>query len=310
MIQKPMDVLRQHPVRKSRKQKSAFREDVMSYLRELGYDVKEEKGSFGSRNVVAGDTQSAEFLLTAHYDTCAHMPFPNLITPCNFWSFMGYQLFTVIVMFAFVFIFGLVTMLLTNNQDITFYVSYASLWLFLALLMFGPANRNNANDNTSGVVTLLEIAKNLPVQHRSEVCFVLFDLEEAGLLGSASYAKAHKQSIKNQLVLNLDCVGDGEEIVMFPGSKLKKQRDRMDALESICGSAGCKTVSLRKKGFSVYPSDQANFPLGVGIAALHHSPFGLYLGRIHTNRDTILDEDNVMILRDRLIHLITGSAEQ
>ncbi len=83
-----MDVLTDFPVRKSKKQKQAFRDAVQSELEALGYPCRVEKGSLGSRNLVAGDSESAEYLITAHYDTCAWMPIPNFITPCNLVTFM------------------------------------------------------------------------------------------------------------------------------------------------------------------------------------------------------------------------------
>ena len=177
-------------------------------------------------------------------------------------------------------------------------------------MMIGPANPSNVNDNTSGVVTLLEIARSLPELHRKNVCFVLFDLEEAGLIGSASYRKKHKAEVSGQLVLNLDCVGEGDAIYFFPGAKLKKNKRKLQSLERIAGTFGKKTITVRTKGFSVYPSDQANFPYGVGICALKRGWAGLYLSRIHTPKDTILDETNVNLLRAALTTLITGSAVQ
>lgn len=91
----PMDVAKCHPVRKSRQQKEAFRQEVSAWLQNLGYEVHTEKGSFGSRNLVIGSPQASKFLVTAHYDTCARLPFPNLITPCNFWLFLLYQILCV-----------------------------------------------------------------------------------------------------------------------------------------------------------------------------------------------------------------------
>ena len=83
-------------------------------------------------------------------------------------------------------------------------------------MMAGPANRHTANDNTSGVITLLEIALSLPEELRSDVCFVWFDNEERGLLGSAAFAGKHKETKKGALVLNFDCVGDGDSLQFFP----------------------------------------------------------------------------------------------
>lgn len=309
MIEKPMDVLSQFPVRKTKKQKQAFRDEVQSYVKTLGYDVTVEKGS-GAHNVVIGDPTKAKYLITAHYDTPAGMPFPNLITPCNFWPFLGYQLLITLLIFGVALIPGMVLVLLGMETALASLVWYAFIWVFLGLMLAGPANKNNANDNTSGVVTVLETAKSMPENLRNEVCFVLFDLEEAGLVGSAAYRKKHKKETENQIILNCDCVGDGNELMMFPTGKLKRDDAKMEWLHSGCGADGEKSMALRERGFAYYPSDQKNFPYGVGIAAFNRSSWaGLYCDKIHTKKDTVLDENNVIFLRDRLIKLI-GTAVQ
>lgn len=306
----PMDVVKNYPVRKSKKQKQAFRADVTQWLQNLGYPVCEEEGSFHSCNLVIGDPQRARYLVTAHYDTCARLPFPNLITPCNFWTFLLYQIFIcLMLMLPALAVGGLVGYLL-HSFDIGYFLFVVLLWADIVLMLIGPANSSNVNDNTSGVVTLLEIARSIPELHRKNVCFVLFDLEEAGLIGSASYKKKHKREIPNQLVLNLDCVGEGDDIYFFPTAKLKKSKERLAPLQKLAGGYGKKSIAVRTKGFSIYPSDQSNFPYGVGICALKRGRAGLYLSRIHTPRDTVLDETNVNILRAALTTLISGSAVQ
>ena len=305
-----MDVAKCHPVRKSKQQKEAFRRDVALWLQNLGYEVHTEKGSFGSRNLVIGNPQSSKFLVTAHYDTCARLPIPNLITPCNFWAFLGYQLVVMLLMLLVPAIPGVLAGLLAGSFDVGYYVWFLCVWAVIALVMIGPANKHNANDNTSGVVTLLEIARSLPESQRGKVCFVLFDLEEAGLIGSAAYRKAHKKASDSQLVLNLDCVGDGDHIRFFPTKKLKKDRKKLTSLYKACSYFGKKDVLVHEKGFSANPSDQANFPYGVGICALRKKGKTLYLSRIHTPKDTILEETNVNILRAALITFITCGAAQ
>lgn len=306
----PMDVVKNYPVRKSKKQKQAFRADVTQWLQNLGYPVCEEEGSFHSCNLVIGDPQRARYLVTAHYDTCARLPFPNLITPCNFWTFLLYQIFIcLMLMLPALAVGGLVGYLL-HSFDIGYFLFVVLLWAAIVLMLIGPANSSNVNDNTSGVVTLLEIARSIPELHRKNVCFVLFDVEEAGLIGSASYKKKHKKEIPNQLVLNLDCVGEGDDIYFFPTAKLKKSKERLAPLQKLAGGYGKKSIAVRTKGFSIYPSDQSNFPYGVGICALKRGWAGLYLSRIHTPRDTVLDETNINILRAALTTLISGSAVQ
>ena len=306
----PMDILKSYPVRKSKRQKASFRADVTAWLEAQGYCVTVEQGSFHSSNVVIGDPKTARYLVTAHYDTCARLPFPNLITPCNVWTFLLYQLFICLMLLVPSAAVGAAAGWLLHSFNLGYLLFIVLLWALIFLMMIGPANPSNVNDNTSGVVTLLEIAKSLPELHRKNVCFVLFDLEEAGLIGSASYRKKHKAEVSGQLVLNLDCVGEGDAICFFPGARLRKNERKLRALERIAGTFGRKSIIVRTKGFSVYPSDQANFPYGVGICALKRGWAGLYLSRIHTPKDTVLDETNVNLLRAALTTFITGSAVQ
>ena len=83
----------------------------------------------------------------------------------------------------------------------------------------------------------------------------------------------------------------------------------MDWLLRISGTWGEKSIRIREKGFDYYPSDQKNFLYGVGIAAFRRSKWaGLYCSRIHTKKDTILEETNVNILRAAIVSLITCGA--
>lgn len=327
MLQTSMDVLKQFPVRKTKKQKLAFRQAVCNYAKSLGYPVTVEKGSLGSRNVVMGDPVKAKYLVTAHYDTCAKLPVPNLLTPCSPVGFLVYQLFLLLIMLVFGFLMAIAACLLLAGIGTIAGASFAEALILccaalcpvltplnlipvVLIFTFGPANRYNANDNTSGVVTLLEIARTMPENQRNKVCFVLFDLEEAGLIGSASYRKVHKNETDCQIVLNLDCVGDGDTLLLFPTKALQKDRKRLTSLYRACGYFGKKSLAVREKGFGIYPSDQMNFPYGVGICALRKSKFGLYVGRIHTVKDTVLDETNVNILRAALTSYICCDAVQ
>ena len=308
MLNEPMDVLTLFPVRKTRQQKLAFRETVQGYAESLGYSVTVESGSFGSRNVVIGDPEQAKYLVTAHYDTCAKMLVPNFITPCNVLVYLAYQILLVLGLMVISVAAGVAAGLVWPGA--VSMVSMLVYWLMLGMMILGPANGNNANDNTSGVVTLLEIARTMPENQRHKVCFVLFDLEEAGLIGSASYRKAHRQASGRQLVLNLDCVGDGDQIRMFPTKPLKKNRQMLTSLYKACGYFGKKNLLVQEKGTFLYPSDQKHFPYGVGICALRKRGKILWLSRIHTKKDTILEETNVNILRAALTTLICRDAVQ
>lgn len=235
------------------------------------------------------------------------MPFPNFITPCNAIAYFAYQFGVVLGLLLLSVLPAALVGYLFDDFQAAYFVWYFSYLGLFALMMLGPANPNNANDNTSGIVALLKLAESLPNEKRADVCFVLFDLEEMGLVGSKAYRKAHKAATDRQIVLNMDCVGDGDTIIAFPAKKLGADQSRMTQIRKLSYCDEQKKVAVHEKGFYVYPSDQRNFPYGVGIAAFKRSKcVGLYCDRIHTRRDTVLDENNVNILRDRLLAVITG----
>lgn len=304
MLTTPMDILTAFPVRKSKNQKAAFRREVTDLVKTWGYEAREEKGG-SARNLVIGDPAKAAYLVTAHYDTCAWMPVPNLLTPVDPLPFFAYQLAVAIGLLLLCVLPSILIWQLTKSVEITYLSWYLFFLVMACLLLRGPANKHNVNDNTSGVVTALEIARDLPQESRDKVCFVLFDLEEAGLLGSSAYQKAHKKETGDQLVLNLDCVGDGDEILLFPNKKMKKKKPALyEKLAQAEGTRGEKTIRVVRKGFSIYPSDQKNLPNGVGIAAFIRGRRWLYLDKIHTHKDTVLDRDNVAFIKESLLGLL------
>lgn len=308
MIKEPMDVLTAYPVRKGKKRKQAFADDVEAFFAANGYTMQREKGNFAT-NLVIGDPEKAKYLITAHYDTCARLPIPNFITPRSLLGFLGYQLLVAFLMLLAPMVIAIPVMKLTDDP---FWGSQCWSWGVLALcalMMVGPANPSNANDNTSGVVTVLEIAKSLPEQLRGQVCFVLFDLEEAGLVGSSTYRSKHKKAVKHQLVLNMDCVGDGDELYFFPNKKVRKNAAMRNMLQYCQGKTGEKNLTVLTKGFSIYPSDQAGFPYGVGICALHGQGKWVYMNKIHTPKDRVLDYTNVNLLRSCIISMLSSAAK-
>ena len=79
------EILTRFPVRKSREQKEAFRRWAVERAEALGWAAKVEPAKLlgMNRNLVIGDPETAEIIITAHYDTPARLPLPNLITPRN-----------------------------------------------------------------------------------------------------------------------------------------------------------------------------------------------------------------------------------
>ncbi len=311
MTETTKEIFENYQVRKTKKQKTAFIEYVKHLSERYGYDFNIEKGSFGARNIVIGNPDTAKVIYTAHYDTCARLPFPNFITPKNFLVYLLYQFLIVGIFFIVAFLIGFISgtaisliPMTADTYDVLYkiicflptIVCYACIYLLLA----GPANKHTANDNTSGVTTLLDIMRELPQDQKSKIAFVFFDLEEMGIIGASSFASKHKNIKKNSLVINFDCVSDGKTILFALKKTTKKYAE---LLEKAFVSNNDITVDISSKAF--YPSDNAAFQGGIGVAALKKSKlFGtLYMDRIHTNKDMIYREENIQFLTDGAIKL-------
>ncbi len=311
-------VFQDHEVRKSKKQKAAFRAYVRDTAASLGYASHEERGKFGVRNVVVGDPTAARVVFTAHYDTCARMPFPNFITPTSLPIYLLYQLLLTAFIMGVPFVAGILAAAAVDAiglliaGEVGVFVFYVGMFVLIWLIMAGPANPHTANDNTSGVVTLLDLMAAVPEDRRDDVAFIFFDLEEMGLLGSSSYASTHKKAMKKTLLLNFDCVSDGGTMlfVLRKGAvpfqdALADAFDMTSMAEPYTATAEtAREVRLCSSGV-FYPSDQAAFPCGVGVASLRKTRHGLlYMNRIHTSHDTVFDEANIAFLVAGSVRLV------
>ncbi len=314
MTETTRTVFEKYEIRKSKAQRRAFRDYVQSVAAAEGYSCHEEDGSLGARNLVVGDPTTARVVYTAHYDTCARMPFPNFITPLSIGIYLCYQLVIVLGMFlpAIAISLGLGTVLSLCGVDAALAAALGAqsfgvvLLVACFFLMTGPANRHTANDNTSGVVTLLDTMTALPPALRGQVAFIFFDLEELGMFGSAGYASIHKKEMRDKLIINFDCVSDGDTILF---AVKKKAADAVPLIEEAFPAGGKFTVKVATKGV-FYPSDQAQFPRGVGVAALKRTRRGLlYMDRIHTARDTVFEEENIDFLVAGAVRLAAAVSE-
>lgn len=303
------EILEKYEVRKTKKQKSAFIEYALGFAERNGYSAKVEENKKGVKNIVVGNPEKASVIYTAHYDTCPRLPFPNFITPKNMLIYIVYQLFLTVLIIGIPTLaaIGLGALLSSFSVDesivsiVKIWTEYIGIIALLYLMMKGPANPHTANDNTSGVSTLVSIMETLPENLRENVAFIFFDLEEVGLVGSSVYYKAHKSKMQNKLLLNFDCVSDGKTILF---AIKKDAAAHLDLLKASFIETDTFTPDFATKGV-FYPSDQAKFPMGVGVAALKKSKRGtLYMNRIHTAKDTVFDEENIAYLAHGAVKLV------
>ena len=176
-------LLQQHPARKSKAQKAAFREWFVGWAKEQGYTAQVESGWNLAKchNIVVGDPENAEVTYTAHYDTPAGIILPNFITPCNVLVWLLYQLVLTAVIIAPAMLLGALAGWLVGLISVEAgilaggFTSTGGMIAVMALMLLGPANKHCANDNTSGVAAVMELMQRLPQEQRGKAAFILFD---------------------------------------------------------------------------------------------------------------------------------------
>lgn len=311
-------ILEKYQVRKTRAQKTAFLDWAQEEIRQMGYApyVEEYKGDlYKCRNLIVGNPEEAKVIYTAHYDTQPVMPFPNMVFPKNFLATFGVQLPVILIMFVLcrgvVWLAGVIG---GENDMLSFILTEAGLLTvifgFLALLFYGPANKHTANDNTSGTACLMEMMAQLTEDERKHAAFIFFDQEEKGKVGSQMFTKKHPDIRKNGYVFNLDCIGDGQHMLIVapkktPDEELKELEDAFaDGKETFVTEAATAK-------HAAYNSDQRSFKKGYALAAMHlHPTFGLHLKRIHTKKDTICEDANLQYAVDGCRKLLKLKAEE
>ena len=172
-------------------------------------------------------------------------------------------------------------------------------WSLFMLLMHGPANRHNRNDNTSGTAAVLSLAEKL--SGVPGVAFILFDDEEKGKKGSKAYAQYRPEVKSDRLVINMDCVGNGDTFIVGP-TEAAMNDPLFPALSAALEGIGAK-ISER----TCINSDQKSFDKGVGICACTHKKgIGYFTARIHTVKDTVASSENIEKLTDALAAFARG----
>lgn len=290
------------PIRNSAGQKAAFRACALA---EAGAVPAREEENEGHVNLVFGDPDMARVIFTAHYDTPRRGLLPNLMlvtNPVLAWTYRLGTITLLLVLPALGAAWGVWTLLdldwaLISHRLLLLGVYTAVYFGMLYLLFMGPANKRNRNDNTSGTVAVLGLMERLG--ERPGVAYILFDDEEKGKKGSKAFAKAHPEIKKNALIVNLDCVGNGDTYI-FCGSTAAEQDPLFKALKEVMESSD-HPARFYPAGKASMNSDQKSFDKGVAVCACWHKPFiGYYNDRIHTVRDTVADLQTVARLAEAL----------
>jgi len=281
-----------------RKEKNKFLDTVEEKLTEYGYGFERKK--FGkiikSVNLETKSTKP-EFIFIAHYDTGTIMPF--WISWLMRFFGVNNQLLLIIPLCFFISLFSIL-----GHYHIVFKIVY---WIIsISLLTFLIPNRKNFDDNTSGVVALLSLAKKCKDNGIDNVKFIFADNEELGLIGSSAhrkYLEKERLILPNSKIISLDCVGVGEFPLITRNSKSDYETFFYKEMQ--------KEFELCKSNRMILPlSDNFSFrkygALNISFVNKAVVPFGYSLSKIHSSNDNFIDLQKIEKLTDVLLIIVKG----
>jgi len=305
------ELLENYQVRRTFKQKQRFVHWMRKHASEYDYQLDEQHYKKRGRNLIVGNPKQAEIFLTAHYDTPPNALFPIATIVGNIPTYILSQAFIFVPIIAILWLLQTVVNVAFGdigfwNEMVPFFWFEVSLLFFTLLILWsvqmvmGFANRKNVNDNTSGVTVLLSLLEDLPHDMRSKVCFVFFDDEEKGLMGSKCFKNFYDKETRFKPLINFDCVAHGRHLMFITKKEFRESKFN----DILAGVAEGKVVIKEAKKY-VYPSDQLIFKNSVGVAALHKMPvLGYYLSRLHSRFDSKFNASNIEVLNQLMIKFI------
>ena len=302
------EIFTQHPTRFKKNEKSALRSTLREKFKAMGYEDSEiSEIEASGTNLVVGSPR-AEYLFTAHYDTPGKTGW--LLGTSKWLGMTGANIFMIVAVLVLGSLCTALPQIISSalfpeaNEnfiyEMNFWMAYIFLLIVLAIMIISMVvkNKNNRNDNTSGVLSLLALAEKVSADSelRDKCCFVFFDNEEWGLLGSADFAKHCRKNgidLNQSKVINFDCVGYGDVLTFVSTRKTPVA----NSVTAAFAEAGKSHVSKRSK--MIFLSDHANFKNSVMVSYTDRAPVGLlYIPRIHTSKDTECDIDKINRLTD------------
>lgn len=284
-------------------EKEAFR----AYIKRKAACALEEIGGRRSVDLASPRLENCRVILTAHYDTPrrVHSVFFLIHRLCErlFGSGPAVKLslyfycdLAILILF-FGFYFSSLSIAVPIVAVILVLFDFISLGL-----MAGRKNGGNLNDNTSGVLALLELSERFHGDER--VGFAFFDNEERGLQGSRLLRRTYLKTpgFKDATIVNLDCVGGkGDTLVI----SYNVRGAASPLLEDLKSSGDFEAAAFENYNLTDYRTFAENKAFNLNLSEKTRSR-GYFIPDIHTEKDTELSADKV----EQICGLVFGAVRK
>ncbi len=298
------------------KQRQRFLLTLNDEFSALGYQTRfannAKKRNARAVNLFIGDLAKADIVICTHHDTPQKVFWPNF----RYYPLNGKRNFTNLTLITFIpavfssLIGALTIYYLINNlalggywYQILLFVVVALSFVFASLLTIGVSNKYNLNRNTASVTVLLETAKNLSKKAKNKVAFILLDKACSNNSGTQMLHQALPKTLDRKLFVYLDCVGNGDNLVVAYKEHLRKECQKL--IRNFKGTQTASIVELDEAETVYTPA----FFLRRSIVITNgkfDKKHNLYVDKVNSNKDRYVDIPTL----EALVAMLTKSFDQ
>lgn len=272
--------------------KKLFLDFAEKYFSDYGYNMIKDSEK-KNINIYSDNIKGAKYIFTAHYDTPTTSIIMNI---CNGLAPLLGNFSIIPITLIAIFII----LVKSNLNDIFSSFFYILIIIMCLEYLLKRENKNNMNDNTSGLISLFILAS---TSFNKDIAFILFDNEEKGLKGSKQFSRESIELIdKDATIINLDCVASGTDWCIYSNEEVLQSK-LLKILKGEKIRKGILTGSDHKP--FIKKRDNQNHRNTIYISKKYKSKIGGYYHKnIHTNLDTNVCEDDIIELVNSLEKII------
>jgi hypothetical protein len=172
-----------------------------------------------------------------------------------------------------------------------------------------------ANDNLTGVAVTLALARRFALRappRRTELWFVSFGSEEAGMVGSRDFVRRHRRELEGARLINIDGVGQPGTLRVLAGELMSFSAFSRQVVRLIQDAAAEAGHPIRRQWLPAGMTDASSFSRkGLSASSILRLDAQGYLEHYHTPGDVLatVREENLQQVFDicrRIVERVDG----